>query len=122
MWKNAYQQPDLRNTLILAKYSFFNNVIFEIAMFVSEWCLWWATSTPPGGDKRSHGHKTFYSIFTRNFDISVSHRELTLYTIQVHIFRPLDFTHINNCFKNFSINYNAAPNLFAKHSSFQYKL
>ena len=68
------------------------------------------------------GTKYFTQFFTHNFDISISHRELTLYTIQIHIFRPLDFTHINNSLKSFSINYNAAPKLFAKHSSFQYKL
>ena len=61
--------------------------------------------------------KIFTQFFTHNFDISISHRDLTLYTIQIHIFRPLDFTHINNVLKNFS-----APKLFAKHSSFQYKL
>ena len=75
----------------------------------------------PGGTKGPMGAKFFTQFFTHNFDISISHRELTLYTIQIHIFRPLDFIHINNL-KSFSVNYNAAPKLFAKHSSFQYKL
>ena len=57
-------------------------------------------------------HKIFCSILTHNFDISISHRELTLYTTQINIFRLLDFKHINNCFKSFSINYNVANKLF----------
>ena len=76
----------------------------------------------PGGTKGPICAKIFTQFFMHNFDISISHRELTLYTIQIHIFRPLDFTDINNILKNFSVNYNAARKLFAKHSSFQYKL
>ena len=64
---------------------------------------------PPGGTKGPICAKIFTPFFTHNFDISISHRDLTLYTIQIHIFRPLDFTHINNVLKNFSVNYNAAP-------------
>ena len=75
-----------------------------------------------GGQKVPYVQNFLLNFFTHNFDISISHRDLTLYTIQIHILRPLDFTHINNFLKNFSINYNAAPQLFAKHSSFQYKL
>ena len=69
-----------------------------------------------GGQK---GMKFFTQFFTHNFDFSISHRELTLYTIQINIFRPLDFIHINNCFKSFSVN-NNVPKLFTKHSSFLY--
>ena len=75
-----------------------------------------------GGTKGPICAKFFTPFFTHNFDISISDRDLTLYTIQIHIFRPLDFTHINNILKKISVNYNGAPELFAKHSSFQYKL
>ena len=34
--------------------------------------------------KHPDGHKIFCSILTHNFDISISHRELTLYTIHIH--------------------------------------
>ena len=77
---------------------------------------------PWGGTKGPICAKFFTPFFTHNFDISISDRDLTLYTIQIHIFRPLDFTHINNILKKISVNYNGAPELFAKHSSFQYKL
>ena len=64
---------------------------------------------PPGETKGPICANIFTPFFTHNFDISISHRDLTLYTIQIHIFRPLDFMHINNILKNFSVNYNAAP-------------
>ena len=107
--KNALLNSLISKTALLRQNKhFFSNINFEIAT--------------PGGTISPMGTNFFTQFFTHNFDISISHRELTLYTIQIHIYRPLDFTHINNSLKSFSVNYNAAPQLFAKHSSFQYKL
>ena len=126
MWKNADLNSLISETPLFQQNNHFLITSFLIAMFVSEWCLWRAMPTPQtspqGRMKGPMGTNFFTKFFTHNFDISISHRELTLYTIQIHIFRPLNFMHINNCFKSFSINYNAAPKLFAKHSFFQYKL
>ena len=73
----------------------------------------WAMPTPPQtsllGNERSHGCEIFTQILLNNFDINISLRELTLYTTQIHMFRPLDFTHMNICPKSISVNHNVAP-------------
>ena len=64
---------------------------------------------PPEGPKDPMGAKFFAQFFTHNFDITISHRELTLCAIQIHIFIPLDFTHMNIWPKSISVNHNVAP-------------
>ena len=54
------------------------------------------------------GAKVFTQFFVHNFDISTLHRELTPYTIEIHIFRPLDFMHMNICIKSISVYHNVA--------------
>ena len=66
------------------------------------------------------GVEFFTQFFTHNFDIIISHRELTLYALKINIFRPLDFMHMNICMKGISVNHNVTPKLFAKHFSFHY--
>ena len=69
------------------------------------------------GDERSHGAKLFTQFFTNNFDINITNnfdinislRELTQHTIEIHIFRPIDFTHMNIYLKSISTNHNVAP-------------
>ena len=53
--------------------------------------------------------KFLTQFLTDNFDINISLTELILYTTQIHMFRPLDFTHMNICPKSISINHNVAP-------------
>ena len=51
----------------------------------------------------------FTLFLTNNFDINISLRELTLHTIEIHIFRPLDFMYINIEAESISVNPNVAP-------------
>ena len=46
---------------------------------------------------------------TNNFDINISLRELTQHTIEIHIFRPIDFMDMNIYLNSISINDNIAP-------------
>ena len=62
----------------------------------------------PWGMKGPMGVKFFTQFFTHNFDINIVHRELTLYTIEIHIFRLLHFMHMNICLKGISVNHNVA--------------
>ena len=84
---------------------------------------------PQGGETNGPMDVKFFTQFytdnftlflTNNFDNNISLRELTLHTIEIHIFRPLHFTHINIGPKSISINHNVAPKFFKKHFSFHY--
>ena len=84
----------------LGKIPFFSNVNFEITMFIWERRLQWVNTLQPlrgGSNVKPLGQQKnsfFKQKISPNFDI-ISHRELTLFTIEIHIFRHLDFMHMN---------------------------
>ena len=65
---------------------FFSNINFEGG----------GTKGPMGANIFTQFLTDNFTLFlTDNFDINISLRELTLHTIEIHIFRPLDLTHMN---------------------------
>ena len=73
--KSALLNSLISKTPLISQITIFNNVNFEICTFVQVQCLWWAQ----GETKGPMNTKFFAEVFTHNFDISISHRELTLY-------------------------------------------